>query len=259
MKRICMLVILVGLSLSASARTLHVLIYSAVNDVTIGESCRVGLKAASDFYADIAKQIGYTLSLDKNTNLQFTRAEVGRDIASLIIGKDDILVFYYDGHGYNEGKDKWPTLSLDGGSLWLTDVLKLLNNYKDKAKLILCLADCCNVVYSRDISIVQRFNPVSPSNIRALFTDFEGQKTVLASSSIQGQKSYSIQNGGLFSLAFFASVHELTDNSKPSPTWKDVETLATQKTIESARALKRKQTPQFQIITSSNFNPYEHQ
>ena len=99
------------LSLSVQAQTLHALLF--VNEKEVGRETdrKADMDNMKAFFRDIAAQLGYNYNLRDNSDTQFTAAEVDREIASLSVQKNDVVVFYYSGHGYNQGTDQWPTLN----------------------------------------------------------------------------------------------------------------------------------------------------
>jgi len=227
-----------------SAQMLHVLLFVNEQDVRIGG--KTDIENMSLFFKKVADCIGYDYRVSKNSNANFTSVAVNREINNLRVSPNDIVVYYYSGHGYNQNKNRWPTINLSDKNYWLSDILALLNSKTENAKLVLCIADCCNKVYERALAPTATFNPVSNNNMRELFTGFDGKRTIIISSSKQGEYSYgNSQYGGFFSFCFRNAVYNCTDNSASSPTWKKV----MRKTINSTKRMSgNKQTPQYEII-----------
>ncbi len=261
MRRICLLILaMTMLAFSAHGKTLHLLVFAAADDKenqAVAKGCAADMHNMVKFCEDIAKQIGYKLHVEKNVRNDFTRREMAREIDSLQVDMDDIILFLYTGHGANEGKDKWPSFtSLKDSHYWQTAVLQRLNQHKEKAKLILCLANCCNVFLLEGSSMPQHLNPVESSHMKALFCDFEGSKTVVASSSKQGQYSYISEVGGDFTNAFMRAVYELTERSRPVPTWEAVGQLTRKKVVEAKQRDQKMQEPQMEVFHTTDYNPY---
>ncbi len=253
MKKFSLIILISILSTQIYGQTLHALLF--VNKQERGrETDRYeDMKNMAAFYRDIARRIGYNFQLSENSGREFTAAEVKHEINNLRVASNDIIVFYYSGHGYNQGKDKWPTLNLLDENYWFSDILKVLNRHKSKAKLLLCIADCCNKGFRNANLPGASFNPIESANIRKLFTDFKGKKTILMSASKQGQYSWSdTQRGSLFGISYRAALYALTDNSNSNPTWDKVLKKAQEYT---QRASNYKQEPQYQIIHTGN--PFE--
>ncbi|MEL6639096.1 MAG: caspase family protein [Bacteroidota bacterium] len=253
MQKLALVVAIIVLSLSLRSQTLHALLF--VNQQEQGREVdrSADLNNMSVFCEEIANQIGYRLNLRTNSGNEFTAREVDREINNLDVRNNDVVIFYYGGHGYNEGNDKWPTLNLTDRNYWYSDILKVLNQHKSKAKLMLCIAACCNRGYDNARLPGATFNPVSAANMKALFTDFKGKKTILMSSSKQGQLSWSDKRrGSLFGISLRSAIYELTNNAITNPTWESVHQKAREYTLSASN---HKQEPQFQVIHTAN--PFE--
>ena len=256
MKKLILMLAVVVSPYILKGQTLHALIF--VNEKEEGREVdrRADMKNMSTFFEEIAKNINYEFNLRQNSDTEFTARELDREIDNLDVRENDIVVFYYGGHGYNEGKDKWPSLNLKDRKYWQSDILKKMNQHKSKAKLMLCIAACCNKVYRNNRDIGGNFNPILTENVKALFTDFSGKKTIVISSSKQGQLSWSdTTKGSIFGQAFRKALYDVTDNSNINPTWN----MLRSKTIEYTINLsdEKKQIPQFQEFVTTDFNPFE--
>ena len=250
MKKFSLIIAIIIFSSQLYGQTLHALVF--INKKELGREVdrQADMKNMSSFCRDIANQIGYKLNLRTNSDNEFTAKEVDREINNLNVQSNDIVIFYYGGHGYNQGKNKWPTLNLKDKNYWFSDILKVINQHKSKAKLMLCIAACCNKGYDNANLPSTTFNPISSKNMKALFTDFKGKKTILISSSMQGQLSWSDKRyGSLFGISFRSAIYEFTNNSNLTPTWDVVNKKTKEYTL---RASGNKQSPQFQIIHAAN-------
>lgn len=231
-------------------QTLHALLF--INEKEPGREIdrSTNMRNMKAFYRDIANNLGYTYNLRANSDNEFKASEVDREINNLNVQKNDIVVFYYGGHGYNQGQDIWPTLSFKDKNYWLSDILRKLNPVTRDAKLVLCIADCCNKGNSNAPLPSVSFNTSSAENFKALFTGFSGKKTILISSSKQGQLSFSdLTKGPYFGNCFRASVYNYTDNSHRNPTWEEILENAKEQTLKTSN---NRQEPQFQIIHSGD-------
>lgn len=255
MRKLLFLSLLILATLPLGAQTLHAIILVDVEAEGFEKPSTLDMERMASLFRDVAEQIDYSFDLRTHTRSEFTAQVIDRDIDALDVEKDDIVVFYYCGHGYNEGKDKWPTLNLKDRHYWLSDILAKLNQHKLKAKMLMCIADCCNREVQGIVLPTMSFNPVSPNNMRRLFTDFEGQRTIIMSSSQRGQ--YSICNdrvGGFFTNSYFSAIYKHTDNSNDNPTWGAIHEEAKRGTLKLSNG---KQEPQFEIIYTADFNPFE--
>ena len=155
--------------------------------------------------------------------------------------------FYYSGHGYNNKQDKWPTFALNDGYLWMTDVVRELK--KKNPKLLMVVGECCNSYMDSDNLPSIRNNSLSSSNCKKLFRDFQGRKTILMSSSIQGQLSWSsLTKGSLHGICFRNAFYKFANSANANPSWNSI--LEETKRLTKI-ATNQKQKPQFVITFPS--------
>ena len=152
---------------------------------------------------------------------------------------------------YNDKSDIWPSLSLNDGSYREIDILKLLRTKASDAKLILCIADCCNKQANSSHSFTSSYDSMEDSNaIRQLFLGFKGKKVIIISASKQGQLSWSHKlYGAYFGNCFRQAIAEVNDSNV---SWDNILRNAVNLTY---RCTDGKQTPQFNITQSGD--PFE--
>ena len=250
MKKWIFIFAMIFISSQVSAQTLHALLF--INERESGREIdrKADMENMTKYFKKIADCIGYDFRLSKNSDMKFTAEQVNREINSLNIGKNDIVIFYYSGHGYNQGKNRWPTLNLNDKNYWLSDILNVLNPKTENAKLVLCVADCCNKGYNNASMPAETFNPISNDNMRELFTGFTGKRTIIMSASKQGEYSWSdLRRGAFFGICLRSAIDSHTDNSVSSPTWTKVMSKAISLTEWMSGY---KQTPQYEIINSAD-------
>jgi hypothetical protein len=238
------------LAIQLSAQTFHALIF--VNEKESGrEIDRIAdMYNMKIFFREIANQIGYSYNLKSNSDNEFTANEVDREIINLNVQENDIVVFYYSGHGYNQGNDQWPTLDLKDKRYWVSDIMKKLNENTRKAKMVWLIADCCNNGLNNAQLPGYSFNPISSDNMKELFIRFSGRKTIIMSASREGQYSWSdLKQGALFGISLRSAIYSCADNSNNKPTWNSINQKARELTL---KASGNKQEPQFKIIQSAS-------
>ncbi len=121
---------------------------------------------------------------------------------------DDIVVFYFSGHGFRtaDSKDQWPYLYLSSDrnaveGTWFIETIK-----KIQPRLALLIYDCCN----NDPYNIPKFSFPSRQFLMRKAPDYSGLQRlfaqtkglIIASASIPGKSSYGGDKGGLFTLAF---------------------------------------------------------
>jgi len=262
MKKILTLLMMIFFGLNLNAQTMHTIIFVNKQENTPEHGDRTVDRTADfnnmkDFFSRIANAIGYTNNMCAHGLQQdFTTATIDKEINRLNVNKNDIVVFYYSGHGANMNNDIWPTLDLMDNGYWQTTILRKLkekctDGNSFKPKLLLCIADCCNGVY--DGNMRGSFDAGEDMNgLKKLFTSFPGKKTITMSASKKGQYSYSdLRYGALFGICLREAIAKRTENNS-SPTWEDVLDYAKQLTL---RITNNKQEPQYSIkVTADPFD-----
>jgi len=135
------------------------------------------------------------------------------------VGRNDVIFFYYGGHGGNSDKGTgWPFMNLRGGRLEIKTVFGMLKS--KKPRFFLVIADTCNNFGGR-FSITESRGGQGGStsladNYRQLFLNYRGY--IVASSSEPGQYSWgNNQDGGFFTYGFLKSLNqELASHKQPN-------------------------------------------
>jgi len=225
------------------AATLHSIIVADINDTGIGADQDL---AAMQKLTDTIRRatclsgedIVITAGRGKSQQIQDT-------LNSLSVSPDDVVLFYYSGHGANPGGgDRWPTLGVEGQSgsnlLKLTSVKDILT--AKKPRLLITIADACNVIVP-GITSRGRQQRSQPVGFKKLFLGYEGY--IIASSSVPEQYSFGDpQVGGYFTNQLLAALNEVQASSNPD--WKAIETAAT-KEIKVSHPEQSKQSPQMKV------------
>jgi hypothetical protein len=151
-------------------------------------------------------------------------------IHNLDVAEDDLIIFYYSGHGFrtfSSGDSLWPNLffSKERNAVDLAVVLELINQKNVRLQII--IADCCNsylpdgrfpLVSAKQIDDVDK--SIIADNYKKLFLDSRG--SVIISSSKPGLKSLTTTVGSLFTIAFLKVLHEKVKNPSDSMDWQNV-------------------------------------
>lgn len=211
------------------------------------------MKEIEKISQNIQLEINYHIYVNEEYN-----SEILEKLDHIQIHNDDVVIFYYTGHGYREhDKDKisnpWPNLhiGLEGKGIDHYLITQLLES--KQPKLLLSLVSCCNKETSCPIDLICKEFPPSDflevdafqenftkDNYRKLFLETSG--VIISSSSLPGEYSYrSPSEGTLYLDAFIEALHEETENNAVCD-WISV----FEKTIDHTRLKsKGKQTPQY--------------
>lgn len=230
----CMLIVL-----ATDAQTIHWIIFADTQDPNNGSEVRNSMNVYATQFIDrmndaiIAK--GYLPRQKTYSGSDFTEAKCKNVIKNLSCGKDDIVVFYYLGHGGRAqmGKDEmasynqkypWPDLAFNKAntneSINGLTLNAIHNSLKQKgARLTVTIGMCCNAhssQYKKHGMSTQsrRYKIVSKKFAKKvgqqLFLKSKGD--VLVASAQPGQFSYGGSYGGQEVDCFTAALCETTDS-----------------------------------------------
>ena len=219
-----LLVLLCAVQMSR-AQKFHFIYFSDTNDSEIGRSSEEANRYfLNNFIPQLKQSTGLEVVEHVFTGGRFNRDFLDAAIKFLPSRNDDVIFFYYSGHGYNDGSSQFPlmTLGLRGDDLEkrkkpVVEVYEALR--KRPHKLLVVMAEACNAVYaSRGV----KGNRVSSydvfegnnDNFYNLFCVSRGD--YLMSSSKQGQKSWSPLGG----LSYFATAfRDAIDERRETISW----------------------------------------
>ena len=239
MKKVLLILTCMLIVFAADAQTIHWIIFADTQDPNNGSEVRNSVNVYTSQFIDrmndaiIAK--GYLPRQRTYSGSNFTEAKCKEVIRSLSCDKDDIVVFYYLGHGgraqmvkeerasYNQ-KYPWPDLAFNKAgtneSINGLTLNAIHNDLKQKgARLTVTIGMCCNAHSSQykrhDMSTQsRRYKIVSKKFAKKvgqqLFLKSKGD--VLVASAQPGQFSYGGSYGGQDVDCFTAALCEITDS-----------------------------------------------
>lgn len=255
MKGVLSIVAALALTFSMSAQTFHALIFSNMKESAQRSADRTEeMKNMRLFCQNIASTLGYKQDIRCHSDNEFTSTQFLQDIESMSVSSDDIVLLFYNGHGCNWDDDDWPHMCFKDKQYWQTTAYEKLQERCGNAKLLLCIACCCNMdSRGRSGYGIEYDYSFDPNKARSLFAGFSGKRKVVTSSSIRGQYSYSWTSGSRLGSIYGISLREaineiLRPSSTIDPTWDNVLTLAQRKTLAYT---DQKQRPQYKIQDAS--------
>lgn len=200
------------------AQTMHAIMVIDEQDKEIGLSCQTDKYKMSAFLATAARSIGYKLQPYEHSRGSFNQKSLEITLQNLQTTTEDLIVFYYSGHGTNE-KGDYPSLDINGETVSVEDIYQELK--RQKARLKLVLTDCCNNFQ------VEKGNPQNdnfkpdmpaPDACKKLF--LESQGSILLTSSKKGEPSIATSQGSHFTNAFMQAF--VQSNNFGQNNWKNV-------------------------------------
>lgn len=133
-------------SLSVKDVKLHLLVVADTNDPKIGSSVRQDLDDVSNLFRKAAREVGIKYQINKLYGNTFDKSSIMSKINSLGIKSNDVVIFYYSGHGYNDTSrsNRFPSMSLDGPDYGLESIHRYIKG--KGARLNITVGDLCNSI-----------------------------------------------------------------------------------------------------------------
>lgn len=240
----------------AASQTFHVISVSASKDVTIGKGSAANAAKIRDYVKAAARAASMSLKLVEidDVRLKFSCAEVKKQIEALRPGADDVVLFYYSGHGFapqraatapfKDEQSIFPWLYCDetGPHPGLEEISKVLA--AKRPRLTIAVSDACNVVLPiAEEPFFER--GVIDQKTRALLRDYKG--TVLVSSSKRGEYSWYLESGGAFTTKFMQVLRNLP-STPPGKLWNVVIEKSTQEIVVQSE----REQPQAAVVGLSH-------
>ncbi len=221
-----------------------------VNDPEIGSSCAKDLQRANETFRKLSMMLGIRMDSIFISGNNYNKENVEKALDELKPAPNDIIVFYYSGHGFRKPKDgrQFPYMDLRPkvddtymvNSLNVEDVYTSIR--KKGARFNLVLTDCCN-------TNVESINAkgVAPPEAKGLGLDWyiENARTlfldpipisILATAADVDQKASSNDNfGGFFSFYMRQSIEDQLGFFNKKVSWENIRDNATKQTVNKAQ------------------------
>ncbi len=208
------------------------------NDKEIGLACGKDIDRVVAEFRSITSFMGIRFEAQTITGSAYNKLAVQYAIAKLTPSSNDIVIFYYSGHGFRKPKDNrrepYIDLRTKEDNTYMVNSLNLADIYtqvkKKGARLTIVLGDCCN-------TLVEATNAESPNvivtpkgfgvrrsldNCRALFLSPRKMSMLIASADA-GQKATSNDDlGSFFSYFFINTLDDAVSIYKKNMTWEGI-------------------------------------
>ncbi|MDX1937237.1 MAG: caspase family protein, partial [Flavihumibacter sp.] len=231
---------------------MHLLIVANTEDADIGVTCELDKKNTLKLFKELCSpemlNIGLETTVIDGDN--FGKQKVDAALAALNPAPQDIVIFYYSGHGFNWNKEtrQFPYLDLrDKMSQQLTaaytmnveDIYSQL--LKKGARMNLVLSDCCNADPSQNTVLVsggasQRTTSLGwvPQKCRDLFMS-EKPVNLLMTAASKGELSAGTrENGGIFTYMFRETLGKFMGPYETVTSWAAIVDNAAKRTVKKA-------------------------
>ncbi len=234
-----------------SAQTFHAILIGDTTDLYVGSSSREDLKLINQKLNEMIEELNLplkkTLIVGKLVNPSFILSK----IQELEFEEDDIVFFYFSGHGFRtETKTSiWPNLlcSNTRAAFDLKNVIDIIEEKNPRLKLF--VTDVCNNILKEEkapmlISHAPLIRSLSKTNgnvnLAKLFLHTSG--TIVVTSSQIGEFAYCTKSGGFFTKSLITSIEKAALLNQAS--WEDVLQKASE---ETEKRTEGSQHPDFLI------------
>lgn len=229
---------------------LFLLFVANVTDPKIGTADRKNMKDALTFFGKVKQSLGIDQFIyDTVTGANFNKQTVENKIKTFLTpGPNDIVVFYYSGHGFRKEKDSRPGPYMDMSvdytdknymdkAIKLEDITEMIR--KKGARLNLVVSDCCNKQVGETSSVDAPAisgkkgglgDYWSDKNLRDLFLNIN-RTTIMFTAAEPFQVAISNPEfGGYFSNFFINAIDTHLSYVKNNVKWEDIIALTKQNT-----------------------------
>lgn len=212
---------------------LHLIVVANSLDLTIGSGCEVDCKKLNIEFDDISEALGIGYESHIITGKEFTQDNVLKTVRALTPGPNDIVVFFYRGHGFrwSDQESAWPQMSMRYSNFQPLVGLPLIDIYNEikgkGARLNLVFGDMCN----NDIGLSQPMTNASsamqsnfyPSmeKLNHLFLDARG--SIISAAAKPGEVSWvNNYDGGLYTTSFLEALHKEVSKYSGTGDWNNL-------------------------------------
>jgi hypothetical protein len=221
---------------SVTSATLHLVLAVNTEIPDIGRSCSVDQKAMETEFKEISKAIGMPFKKYVVAGEEFTKANLEKTLANLKVASNDVVIFYYSGHGFrwSDQTDSYPQLDMRyseytklsaNTSVSLSSVYHAITG--KNARLNLIMGDCCNSDIGRNqftnssFMASRSFQGAEIEKLKRLFLQSKGN--LMFSGSSPGEFAWCNVNGGFFTLSFLQALkEEIGFMRNDSPSWEHI-------------------------------------
>ncbi len=237
--------------------TLYAIIIADTRDSEIGKSTQADLDHIKTLVNNISKHTqlpNHTLIIQGE---QLSRQAVVNLLTQLSITGQDMVIFYYSGHGTRgrqaeQRESRWPYLCVEGGGRCSVkdnrlDLDEVVDSLRQKGpRFFMVMADACNDLI-RGRGDKNWFTGTSkPDNYRQLFLEPSGYH-IIASGSKAGQVSIGEEFGGKFTNQLLNVLYQQLAADYPA-SWETIMQRAVEPIPYQDREGEKIQQPQFDFL-----------
>ena len=229
---------------------LFLLLVANTEDISIGSTCVIDKDATYSSFSQVAEYLGIQFIPNVIFGKNFSKKTVEASIEKLAPSPNDIVVFYYSGHGFSNVNDRYsfPFLDLrdksyqNYGGEYTMNMEDIFKTIKSKgARLNLVLSDCCNADPS--VSNIISTNVASTrsssigwnlKNCSSLFLNNQ-RASILMTAASKGELSAGNNNtGGIFTFNMRESLEKYMGPFFDNVSWQNIISSAQNQTVNKA-------------------------
>jgi len=240
-------------------------------DEDISVNCIEDGKKVSSYFKRLTTSLEIRFVEKKLTGNDFNVTAVKAAIKNIHPGKDDIVVFYYSGHGFRWKGDigfPFPQMGLyygkppswDHMAAFSLNIEDIYSEIQAKgARLNLVMSDCCNTIVNRrrleikdtaKSQVGPGYYDISKRAAMALF--LQTQASLLISAAEKGQASIcSNSYNSFFTTSMINSIRMGLKTSGANPQWMDIVRKAEGETSTLASKYKEQQNIVYKVCNKS--------
>jgi len=211
-----------------SGQTVHAVFFGATADDNpiVNKGLNKSLQDMETEVNNISKFTGYTLKTYYFTGQDVTKQNLVSTVSGLSCNSDDIIIFYYAGHGFNDEtlNSRWPSFPMLYGTIY-TDVLAsnkvslewVTEQMKTKgARLTIILSESCNKLSDETAAlsstekgtVALEMDSRIPERYKELYLNSKG--VIVVAACDKGERAWLNENGGFFTRSFIEVNKEMT-------------------------------------------------
>jgi hypothetical protein len=240
-----------GSGIDPKSTRMFLLVVASTKDSSLMPNCLTDVRKVVDVFTDIAEnELGIGLFVDSVYGNRYNKTNVENAINKLKPGKNDIVVFYYSGHGFTDRKipaKEFPFLDLRDPNNRprpdaRTQTLNIQDIYssilKKGARLNLVISDCCNDTIEAKKSKSTTPPPITRApvkytlgNLTSLFLAKTPMNFLMTAASKDERAIITPRYSSYFTYFFIESMRTYLSPAKGSPTWFQVMEDAKKQTV----------------------------
>ncbi len=238
-----------GVSAEEKKIKIHLLVVANSNDPSIGDACFKDMNRMVETFEVLADYLSIKIDTATIFGNRYTKTNIEKAIKELDPGPEDIVVFYYSGHGFRKKRDtrRFPYLDFrakpsDDYKVQSANIEDIFETIRKKgARFNLVFSDCCNndpdstnaigtpIPQSRGAGLDWNVD-----NCKALFMNPK-RESILATAADKWQLASCNNNfGGFFSYFFKSSMETHFSVFKKDVSWETILNEATKQTVFKA-------------------------